>query len=187
MSTTQLTLSTERLLLHCWDIDALNALFENHTLAGQQEKIMECTGWSTERYEKHLTNYKEGFVNGKKPVVLFVLELKSTGEKIGNCGFHNWFKDHQRAELGYDIFADHHKRQGYMTEALRAIIEYGFTAMQLNRIEACTSEENIASQKSLAKFNFKKEGLMRSHHFKNEIFHDSLLFALLRNDYNSSK
>jgi len=45
---------------------------------------------------------------------------------IGWCGFHTWYTDHHRAEIGYGIYKDEFKKQGFMTEALEAVLEYGF-------------------------------------------------------------
>lgn len=55
---------------------------------------------------------------------------------IGWCGYHTWYIDHRRAEIGYAIRSDEYKAQGIMTEVMNAVLRYGFEVMNLHRIEA---------------------------------------------------
>ena len=102
---------------------------------------------------------------------------------VGECGFHNWFIEHKRSEMGYAIFNDVYKNKGIMTEAASAMIDFGFNRLNLNRIEACISPKNEASIKLIKRLGFTQEGLLRSHYFKNGVFVDSLIFSLLQEEY----
>ncbi len=109
--------------------------------------------------------------------------LKTNNETIGRCGFHNWYKDHHKAELGYALSKDDYKQKGYMSEAVRKIIEYGFSTMNLNRIEACVGPENKASLSVIKKNNFTKEGYLRKHYIRDGEIQDSIIFSLLKEEY----
>lgn len=106
---------------------------------------------------------------------------KAGGNLIGTCGFHIWSRQNARAEIGYDL-AKIWWRQGFMREALTAILAYGFTHMDLNRVEAHVLPINIASIGLLKNLGFQIEGLMRQHAFYREAFHDTCMFSLLRTD-----
>jgi ribosomal-protein-alanine N-acetyltransferase len=108
---------------------------------------------------------------------------KATQQTIGGGGFHNWYADHKRAELGYALENESYKRKGLMTEALNFIIDYGFKNMELNRIEAFIGPNNIASLKLISKYNFTREGQLRQHYMKEGKLEDSIVFSLLREDY----
>ncbi|MBW4562497.1 MAG: GNAT family N-acetyltransferase [Mojavia pulchra JT2-VF2] len=99
---------------------------------------------------------------------------------IGSCGYsiRNCFQ----AEIGYEL-AREHWRKGLMTEALKAIIQWGFSQLDLNRIEALVMVENNASIKLLANLKFVEEGLLREYGFWKGQFHDLKIFSLLRKDY----
>ena len=101
---------------------------------------------------------------------------------IGMCGFNYWNRTDRRASIGYDL-AQAHWRQGIMSEALRAILTFGFEDMDLNRIEADCSAENTASIHLLRKLGFVQEGLQREQYIDEGRFWDLALFALLRRDY----
>lgn len=112
----------------------------------------------------------------------WVLERKSDGQPIGTCGFHKWEKRYFRTELGYDLSPEFW-RQGYMSEALRAALQNGFTNMGLYRIDALVYVGNQASLALLEKLGFKKEGVLRDYFHMNGVFYDHALFSLLRNEW----
>ena len=87
----------------------------------------------------------------------------------------------QSASLGYWI-GEKHSRNGYMKEALKLLIPSLFVDLRLNRIEAATLEENIASKNLLKKIGLKKEGVLRKYLKINGTWRDHILYGLLEND-----
>lgn len=103
-------------------------------------------------------------------------------ELIGTCGFHNFANEHFRAEIGYEL----HPRfwqKGMMTEAIMHIISYGFSELELNRIEAFIDPANIASRKLLGKVGLVSEGILRDYFFEKGRFVEAEMFALLKKEY----
>lgn len=109
------------------------------------------------------------------------ITLKGSEELIGTLGFNNFTENH-RASLGYDLRAEHWGC-GYMPEALRAVIGFGFETLGVNRIEAEVMSGNVSSERVLTKLGFQKEGLLRQWMFWNEQHYDMTLFSLLRCEY----
>ena len=107
---------------------------------------------------------------------------KASGELIGTCGFYNWNKTARRAEIGYDLDPKHWG-QGFMTEALLAVLKYGFEKMKLNRVEAIIDSKNIRSIKLAYRLGFKKEGVLRQRSYFNGQFRDDIYFSLLRKEW----
>ncbi|MBT8327031.1 MAG: GNAT family N-acetyltransferase [Bacteroidia bacterium] len=118
-------------------------------------------------------------------IVWFDLIEKQSNKVIGSCGFHNWVKEHKRAEIGYYLHPEF-RSKGYMVEATKNVIEYGFSEMELIRIEAFLDPENGPSLGIMSHFNFSKEGLMREHYISNENVYDSVVFSLLKREWKSS-
>jgi ribosomal-protein-alanine N-acetyltransferase len=70
-----------------------------------------------------------------------------------------------------------------MLEALKALIDFGFEEMDLNRVEATTHTENQRTQRVLTKLGFQKEGLLRDFYCRDGIYNDQVQFSLLRNEW----
>ncbi|HEY9735542.1 MAG TPA: GNAT family protein [Trichocoleus sp.] len=112
----------------------------------------------------------------------WILVTKVDKQPIGTCGFHKWDKRNRRSEIGYDLTPSAWG-QGYMSEALATMLEYGFTHLNLNRIEALVYPGNPASLKLLERFNFQKEGLLRDYFHQNGQFYDHWLLSLLKRQF----
>jgi ribosomal-protein-alanine N-acetyltransferase len=70
-----------------------------------------------------------------------------------------------------------------MSEDLQTLLRYGFTEMDLNRIQAMTHSENYRSQKVLLKLGFQKDGLLRIYFGLFRIYNDQVLFSILQKDW----
>lgn len=173
-------LSTNRLLLRKIDIELISHIYSNYS----DHKLIEFLGLkSKSNLEEEKNKYNQGLWTYNKKFLYFQLIKKQNNEIIGWCGYHTWYTDHNRAEIGYGIFEDSNKKKGYMKEALSKIINYGFLEMKLNRIEAFIGPENTGSKKLVENLKFVKEGLLKSHYVKYDIAEDSLVYALLRKHY----
>lgn len=107
---------------------------------------------------------------------------KAQNRLVGTCGLYNWNKTSHSAEIGYDL-EPAYWGQGIMTEALQAILKYGFQEMKLNRVQALVDAENLHSLKLLEELGFKREGVFRQRtHFKGR-FHDDVCLSLLREEW----
>jgi [ribosomal protein S5]-alanine N-acetyltransferase len=174
------TLETKRLRLSVLSPDDLRSIFENFT----KPDIKKILGHrSEEEYQKEERKHKNGYSCYNRSFKLFLMTDKVSETVIGRCGLHNWNAEHCRAEIGYVIHDDNFKNKGLMTEAVELIISYGFSKMNLHRIEALVSAENNASLKLLNKYNFTREGLLRQHYLNNGKYDDSLVFSLLLSEY----
>jgi RimJ/RimL family protein N-acetyltransferase len=110
------------------------------------------------------------------------IERKNDQALIGTCTLHNLHLQSRRAEIGYALGRPYW-RQGYMLEALHALIEYAFESLGLNRLEADIDPRNTASEKTLARLGFAKEGYLRQRWIVNEEKSDSAFYGLLRSDW----
>ncbi len=83
---------------------------------------------------------------------------KSDDQSIGTCGFHNWDQEEKVAEVGYDLSPEFWG-QGYMSEAMKAIIAFAFDAMKVNEIHAVIYEKNPESIKLIERHGFTVIGM----------------------------
>lgn len=171
---------TDRLILRKIDNEVLSFVYGNYS----NEELINFLGLnSLEELNKDKEKFNNGLTTHNKKILYFqLLDIKNENV-IGWCGYHTWYTDHERAEIGYGLFIENLKNQGLMSETIVPIIEYGFKLMNLNRIEAFLSPNNIPSLKLIKKLNFEKEGLLKSHYYSNGIYEDSEVYSLLKNDY----
>lgn len=95
---------------------------------------------------------------------IFAITPRDGGEAMGAIGLHV-DTNHDRAEIGYWIGVPYWNR-GYVTEAAKAIVDYVFNTLGLNRVFAFHFTANPASGRILQKIGMKREGTMRQHIMK---------------------
>jgi len=119
----------------------------------------------------------------------WIITVKGEGRPIGSLGFYKWATGERsyQAEMGYDL-AREHWGKGIMTEAMKAVIDFGFEKMELNRIEVFIMPRNKRSIRLVKNLGFKREGLLRQRYF-DEFGHftDDILFSMLRTDWKEKR
>lgn len=118
----------------------------------------------------------------------WIITLKGEGRPIGSLGFYKWSPSAgYQAEMGYDLEKEHWGK-GIMTEAMKAVIDFGFEKMELNRIEVFIMPRNRRSIRMIKRLGFKREGLLRQRYFdESGNFTDDILFSMLRTDWRGKK
>lgn len=85
------------------------------------------------------------------------IQDRSSGKIVGCCGFYRGFAN-DAGEIGYAM-KEYFRNSGYMSEAVRLLVEFGFGTMQLKKIFAITAQTNLASQSVLRKNGFIAGGI----------------------------
>jgi len=176
-SLTPTVLTTERLILR-WmderDIDAHYAVFADPEVT----RYWSGSPWTDrEQAVKGIADTIADYASGSG--VRFGIEVKASGELIGNASLHHFFEQNRRCEIGYAL-GSRHWGQGYAYEALHALLDYGFRELDLNRVEADVDPANIPSGRVLEKLGFRKEGYMPERWIVHGEMADTVNYGLLR-------
>ena len=171
------TINTERLTLRKIDPEKIKEILDLQSTEEQKRLLGVSTN---EDLEKERKRVEGGYETFNKKLLIFHILWKDNEEVLGWCGFHCWYVDHRRAEIGYQIFNDQNWGKGIMSEAMKAVIEYGFGTMNLHRIEAFIGSENKASLRLAEKNGFVKEGVLKEHYCNKGVMEDSVVFGLVR-------
>ncbi|PJJ48322.1 GNAT family N-acetyltransferase [Hymenobacter chitinivorans] len=99
-------------------------------------------------------------------------------ELLGTICLWNLQPEHHRAEVGYGLHP-HYAGQGLMTEALQAVISYGFDQLRLHSIEAQLDPANAASVSLLRKHGFVQEAYFRENYLFRDKYLDGAVYSLL--------
>jgi [ribosomal protein S5]-alanine N-acetyltransferase len=169
-------LETERLILRSYtdaDIPELMPLIGARAVAATTLRI-------PHPYTQQ--DAKEFIANTQQSSLLRrTIRMRENETLIGGIGL-NLEEQHHRAELGYWIGVLHWGH-GYATEASRAMLQYGFEKLRLNRIYAQHFGNNPASGRVLAKLGMRYEGCQRQHICKWDKFLDLELFGISRQEW----
>lgn len=176
-------LTTNRLLLRQIELDDAKALFATFS----DEEVMEFYGHlphqSLEDSQNLIRELQTWYA--KREGIRWGITLKSEDRVIGSCGFYDFDEGFHRAETGYELNRTFW-RQGIMTEAMSAILSYGFTELGLHRIEAVVDDVNERSKELLRKLGFIHEGTLRQRFFFRDRFLDEHYFGLLKDEWHRS-
>lgn len=173
-------LETEHLVLRRVSMSDAEDLFDY----ASDPEVSRHSTWAPHRSLDDTRQYITTLVNQYKAhhVAPWGIEHKVERKLIGTCGFANWMVHHDRAEIGYAL-GRRYWNHGLMTEAVRAVIAFGFTQMKLNRIEARCKVENVASARVMEKAGMQFEGVLRQHMLVKGRYDDLKMYSVLRRDY----
>ena len=173
------TLQTERLLLRPFSLaDAP----EVQRLAGDRD-VASTTLRIPHPYkdgmaEEWIGTHAEKFGSGKG--ISLAITLRTSETLLGAVGL-EICREHSRAELGYWI-GKPYWRQGFATEAAHALVNHGLHVIGLNRIYAEHLVRNPASGRVMIKIGMRREGTLRQHTKKWDVFEDVEIYGLVKGD-----
>lgn len=119
------------------------------------------------------------------PGVRWAISTHDGGPLLGTCGLFAWNRAWRKCSLGYEL-APAARGRGYMREALRAVLDWGWQQMQLHRVEAQIHPANTASLALVQALGFAYEGHLREVAFWGGQYHDLLQYACLSSAANDS-
>jgi RimJ/RimL family protein N-acetyltransferase len=174
------TRETERLVLRAFTQADARRVQE---LASAFE-VADTTGHMPHPYldgmaEDWIGGHADEFVRGEGAT--FAITVSATGEVIGAIGLTIHPRD-RRAEMGYWVGVPYWNR-GYATEAARALLQYAFRDLGLNRVYASHFSRNPASGRVMRKAGMKYEGVLREHFVRWTLPEDLVCYGILRQDW----
>lgn len=113
----------------------------------------------------------------------FVICLLADGRPIGTIGLHQLDLVNGTAEFGIAIGEKGEWGKGYGTDATRAICDFGFAELRLERIGLFVYAGNDRGRRAYEKAGFRLEGTLRRAHFARGEYHDVHVMALLRDEW----
>lgn len=170
-------LETERLILRRIepaDRDAIFALFSDPAVVEFNNRSLMTTLTEAADY---ITRRRASLAD-----IQWGITLKSTTMLIGACEFYGQIKPYFSTMTGFEL-SRAYWGQGIMTEAMRAMLDYGFTRKSFNRIQAQTTRHNQRCMATLHRLGFQYEGILRQYGFWKGQFHDCHGFSLLKSDW----
>ena len=178
------TLETDRLILRRLSVSDADDMYDY----SKDANVTKFLTWSPHPDRYYTIDYIK-FVQKKYKTGDFrdwaVID-KASGKMIGTCGFTSVELNNKKAEIGY-VYNPEFWGRGIATEALSRVIEFGFSRLDLNRIEGRFMLENIPSRHVMEKCGMTFEGIHREYLLIKEKYRDIGICAILRSEYEKSK
>ena len=171
------TLETERLVLRTLTADDKEGVFQNFSDADVTQYLMPPLTKMSQA-ESFINAFVEEFEQGS--ALTWAIALKADSVFLGTCSCE--IKSAARAELGFDLSRTHWG-QGLMSEALRAVLQFGFEKLELNQIKAHTFLLNHRTIHLLTRLNFQVDGVLRENSFVDGKYHDEIFFSVWKNNW----
>lgn len=177
-------LETERLLLRKLRMEDAGDMYEYAI----DPEIASMGMWepfhSLEDSLQDLTETLEGYAKGT--LLSWAIEYKAEQKMIGRVSLMPFSRRNLRAEIGYAMNRQYWGK-GLMSEALRRLIQFAFTDLGLNRVEAAVFPDNPRSIAVLEKAGLKLEGVRRESTFRDGQFVDVNLYSLLKREWQQNR
>lgn len=174
------TLDTDRLILRPFDPGDVADIF---AYAADPE-VARYVPWEAHRSEADSRAFLESVlerVRRGEPDTWAVVE-RASGRVIGSIRFGEYHPVHARASIGYVLGRPYWNR-GLTTEAVGAVLRFGFEEVGLNRIYAVYHVENAASERVMQKVGMRYEGTLREVSLVKGGYEDRKLYAILRREW----
>jgi RimJ/RimL family protein N-acetyltransferase len=117
--------------------------------------------------------------------VVFAVALRDSGLLVGCVGLSSVSQRHRRADIGWWVGREYWSR-GYCTEAARALLDFAFGRLGLNRVYSSHYARNPASGRVMQKLGMKREGVQRRHVERWGEFHDLVLYGILSEEWQAA-
>ena len=143
------TLTSTSLILRQANLNDVEAIYELRSSEVINKYVATKRLQNLEEAKEFITNCHNTFNN--KTIIAWVIEHQK--KVIGSIVLHRISLDENYAEIGYKL-KPAFQQKGFMSQAIQAVIKFGFKEMALKTIEAFTHKNNSASITLLEKHNF---------------------------------
>jgi ribosomal-protein-alanine N-acetyltransferase len=154
-------LKTARLILREISHDDTQAIFANFSDPDVARWFFERPLTEVEQATRFIDAFISEFNQGQG--LTWAIELKRSGRCVGTCGFGS-VKVGDRGEIGFDL-ARTEWGKGLMSEALAAVLEYGFEDFALTQVEAHTLSSNTRAITLLERLDFLLDRVSEGDHY----------------------
>lgn len=173
-------LKTDRLTLRKLKMGDADDLYE----CSSDPEVSKFMPWEThislKNSEEYIEMAIEHYLTGQ--LAPWGITLTESDKLIGTIEFVKWLPNHYRAEISF-VLSKYFWGNGYILEATKRVIRFGFENMDLQKIEGLSMIENVQSQRVLQKLGMRFEGVLRNHWWIKDQFRDIVQYSILKKEF----
>jgi len=137
----------------------------------------------TEEEARELVAFHQSLAAGtEREWLKLAVELKAERKMIGDVCIKVLSSKDKQGEIGWFFNPQYHK-QGFATEAARALVMFGFTTLRLHRLTARCYVENTQSFRLMERLGMRREALFREVMLLKGSWHDQFAYAILKDEW----
>lgn len=140
------------------------------------------TGTQKAFTREEIAQYIQGKVSDSSSVLLLIA-LRENDQVIGDVQIGGIDRNNRNAYIRIAIDSSTFQGKGFGSEALLLMLDYGFGILNLHRIELNVFAFNERAIHTYEKLGFQREGVQRQALYYNHEYHDSILMAMLADEY----
>jgi RimJ/RimL family protein N-acetyltransferase len=178
-------LETGRLILREYTLDdwpAVNA----YTSDPHVVQYMSFGPTTPEQTREHLQWSMAAAAEQPRSLHELAVVLRAEQRLIGNVNLQVDPRERRQAYFSY-LFHRDYWGQGYATEAMRCLIDFGFTQLHLHRVADDCDARNRASARVMEKLGMRREGHLRETIWKEGRWYDAYLYAILAHEWDMGR
>ncbi|MEG0295158.1 MAG: GNAT family protein [Clostridium sp.] len=174
-------IETERLILRKFNSTDADSVFKNWASdelvqSWYSEPIYETKEKTSELLNTYINSYE------KEDYYRWAITLKDTNECIGQIAIFLVDNKNHFCEYEYCIGREFQKN-GYATEATKAIIDFSFNKINFNKVQICHKSGNPKSQSVIEKCGLTYEGALRDYFYMNGKYVDRHYYSVLKSEW----
>lgn len=173
-------LETERLTLRKLKIEDADAMY----VYASNDEVTKYVLWDSHTSPEQTKQFLQFMIDKyKQENYAWAVTLKDSDEFIGTIDYVMLDHNERIGEIGYAL-SHLYWGKGYMSEAAKAVLHYGFTELHLERIQARCFAENIGSERVMQKAGMVFEGTMRKAKLSKGTYYDLKMYSMIREEAN---
>lgn len=165
------TLETERLILREWQESDAADLFEFC-----KSSSVERAGWKIHENIDESLEFIRSCIEQQE---IWAIVLKENSKPIGLLGLFDANRHDKYKEMEY-VLSDNYQNKGYVTEAVKRVLEYTFSELDLMIVAVCHYPFNVQSKRVIEKCGFTYEGTLRKY---SKNLTDSIRYSMTKEEW----
>jgi len=179
------TIETERMILRKFRYEDDDAMLKYWIADENIQSMYSEPVYSTkeevkELLDKYIGNYEN------ENYYRWAIILKENMECVGQIAYFMTDDKNHFGEIEYCIGSEFQCR-GLMTEAVKAVMDYGFNKINLHKVQICHKSINIPSKRVIEKCGLHYDGNLRDYFYMDGRYVDRLYYSMLEEEYRKQK
>lgn len=171
----------ERVILRAWERDDVQACWEASQTADALGQRLRDWHEPPESLHQLELEFESWASDPDAAVVRMIIEAAE--RPVGDIDLFHIDQRNRNALIGVGIWRAEDRNKGYGSDAVRAMVRWGFRHLNLHRIELSVEPENTGAMHVYEKVGFVSEGRRREHHYDDGCYRDEEIMGILRREF----